>query len=95
MYTLIMKQWNFNSIEKINIYYKSLNAKMEEVENIKYKVPMSGDTGKDFEKNNGLQGLINRIKNLEWITPTLVKNYQKMLEALVESINKLASYVNM
>ena len=95
MYTLIMKQWNFNSIEKINIYYKSLNAKMEEVENIKYKVPMSGDTEKDFEKNNGLQGLINRIKNLEWITPTLVKNYQKMLEALVESINKLASYVDM
>ena len=56
---------------------------------------MSGDTGKDFEKKNVLQGLINRIKNLEWTTTTLFKNYQKMLEASMESINKLASYVDM
>lgn len=68
---------------------------MEEVGNTKNKGPVSGDPRNDFEKNNILQGLIYRIKNLEKTNTTLFKSYQKMLEAPVENINKLTSYVDM
>ena len=32
MYTFRMEQPTFNSINKLNIYYKALNAKMKEIE---------------------------------------------------------------
>ena len=39
--------------------------------------------------------LVNRIKNLERRTSTLVNNYQKLMEALVENMKKIASNVDM
>ena len=62
---------------------------MEEAINKMNKGPKIGGTRNDMEKNNFLQGLVNRIDNLDRTSNKMVNNYQKLMESLMESMRKI------
>ena len=84
-----MEQLNFNSIKKLDINNRSLNEKIEESINKMTKGLKIGGTGNDMEKNNFLQGLVNRIDNIDRTTNKMANNYQKLKKSLMESMRKI------
>lgn len=70
MYTFRMEKWTFNSIKKLNINYRALNAKMEEIENKLNGVAGNGNVGDNVEEK--IPSLVDKFENLERNTSTLI-----------------------